>query len=99
MPAKSRHGKGKRPQTRNRAAKPQTAGVNQAAATAPAASVPAPAKAVATKAVPAKSATKVVAYTPASTTEYPFFSSELKRITVITGVIVVILVVLAFIIR
>jgi hypothetical protein len=94
MPAKSRHGKGKRPQNRNRARQPQTAQTVQSAATAPAAAVPAP-----VKAVPPRSTAKVVAYTPASTADYPFFSSELKRITITTAVIVVVLVVLAFIIR
>jgi len=94
MPSKSRHGKGKRPQTRNRARQPQTAAVNQSAATAPGASVPVPAKTV-----PARAASKVVAYTPASAAEYPFFSSELKRITIITAVILVVLIVLALIIR
>jgi hypothetical protein len=94
MPAKSRHGKGKRPQNRNRARQPQTAQVNKSAGTAPATSVTTP-----VKAVPVRAATKVVAYTPAAASEYPYFSSELKRITVITAVILVVLVVLALIIR
>jgi hypothetical protein len=95
MPAKSRHGKGKRSQNKNRARQPQTAQAVQTA-NAPAAVGAAPVK---TPSPVKSSGSKVVSYTPASTSEYPFFTSELKRITVITGIIVVVLVILAFIIR
>ena len=102
MPAKSRHGKGKRPQNRARAKQPQTAAVHQAAAVSPAAGAPA---AVAATAVPQTKApvkaanSKAVGYTPAATAEIPHFTNELKRIAIISACIVVVLVVLAIIIR
>jgi hypothetical protein len=90
MPGKSKHGKGRRPQYKNKI-RPQTVQTTQSVAGAPGTTAP----------VVVKTATapRVPGYTPASAAEYPFFTSELKRIAVITVIILVILVVLALIIK
>jgi hypothetical protein len=84
MPAKS---KKRRPQY-NKAKRQHTAPAAQAAVNSTAA--PAAVKAAVSKAPVS---------TAASAAEYPYFSSELKRIAVVTGAILVILIVLAFIIK
>jgi hypothetical protein len=104
MPGKSKHGKGKRPQYRNRARQPvnpssvnATGSVASAPATAGAVNVSAPAKSPKTAA--GKINAKTLVYSGATAEQYPFFISELKRIGVLTGVILIILVILGLIIR
>ena len=89
---KSRHGKSRRPQYRNKPRQPQTAQAGAAtnASTAPAAT---------TSAAPKATTAKTIAYTAATTAQYPFFTSELKRIGIITAIILIVLIALAFILR
>jgi hypothetical protein len=103
MPGKSKHGKGKRPQNRNRVRQPAGAAASSAAsgnitpAAAPAAAVhtapPRP------KATGAKVSAKNMVYVGASKEQYPFFTSELKGIGIITAIILVVLVVLGIVIK
>jgi hypothetical protein len=99
MPGKSKRGKGKRPQYRNKARQPIAPSAANAAATA---ASPAPA-ATSTASAPARAlrgaAAKTLVYSGATVEQYPFFTSELKRIGVITGIIVVVLIILSLVIR
>jgi hypothetical protein len=98
MPGKSKHGKGRRTQFKNKARQPQTAGtVNSASSNAAAA--PTSVKTAATVIVKPAPPSKAPGYKPATTAEYPFFSSELKRIMVLTLILLVVLIILAFIIK
>jgi hypothetical protein len=108
MPGKSKHGKGKRPQNRNRVRKSvspaaaNTAGTMAATATGTPTGAPA-AAGVNTASAPARSskgtAAKTLVYNGATKEQYPFFTSELRRIAVITGAILIILVVLSLVIN
>ncbi len=91
MSGKSKHKKGRRPQYRNRVRQqPAASQPVQAAAAAPNTTAPAAVKsAPATKAAPVS--------TRATTAQYPYFTSELKRIGIISAIIIVILIVLAII--
>jgi hypothetical protein len=103
MPGKSKRGKGKRPQNRNRVRQP----ISPSSATTTGTTAPVAAAAVNNASVPSRvpkgAAAKVMAknmvYNGATAEQYPFFTSELKRIAVITGVILVILIILALVIR
>jgi hypothetical protein len=99
MPGKSKHGKGRRAQYKNKARQPQTTGVVNSASTTPAAAVPTPGKPAAPAMVKPAAPSKAIGYRPATTAEYPFFSSELKRITVLTLILLAVLIILAFIIK
>jgi hypothetical protein len=100
MPGKSKRGKGKRPQNRNRARQPMTPSSASAGGTPAPAAAPA---VIGTASAPARTpkgaAAKTLVYSGATTEQYPFFTSELKRIAVITGAILVVLIVLALVIR
>jgi len=95
MPGKSKHGKGRRTQYKNKIRQSQPAVQNASAAAsaagAPAVTAPVMAKTVITP--------KAAASAPDTAARYPFFMSELKTIGVITAVILVILIVLSFIIQ
>jgi hypothetical protein len=96
MPAKKPR-RGRRPQYKKPAGQPTAAPATHAAAAAQANAVntaPAPVKAPA-----AKPAGKIVAYTPSTTAEYPFFTRELKRITILSVAILAILIILAVVIK
>ena len=100
MPAKSKRGKGKRPQNRNRARQPITpsaAGTGGTTATAAVNTAGAPARAP--KSPAAKPMAKNLVYSGATAEQYPFFTSELKRISIITVIILVILIVLSLVIK
>jgi len=91
MPGKSRHGKGKHPHhsKKSKAIQRRQAGVIQqqpdSATAAPAAPVqPAP--------VPTAAATPKV-----RTAQYPYITSELRRIGILAGIILVILIVLSIV--
>jgi hypothetical protein len=108
MPGKSKHSKGKRPQNKNRARQPMApSAANATGSAAPMAATAAAPAAVGTASAPprtlkgaaAKVLAKNMAYNGATTEQYPFFTSELKRIAVITGVLLIVLVVLAVVIR
>lgn len=89
MPKKSRHGKGRRPQYRNNIRQQQ--GASQAIQNAVAApGTPAPAAAK----IPAPSKGQSGS-TAATAAQYPYFTSELKKIGIISGIIIIILVILA----
>ena len=97
MPGKSKHGKGRRNQFR----KPR-----QAQATAPAASSSATTAMSAASVQPeAKPVNKPVSQAKpqtgkvAAAAEYPYISGELKKIAIITGIIVVIMVILTFVLK
>src|SRR4030042_5181410 len=93
MPGKSRHGKGKRPHKKKskiRQHQPVAAQPAQSAAIAPGAAVTTGAKSIPVTRAPAASPA-------ATTTQYPFFVSELKRIGIITGIIIVVLIILVII--
>ena len=108
MPGKSKHGKGRRNQFKGKPRQPQTTAPAAAAvtsnATAPAgapvgvqaaAGAPKAAAGLVKPAAPPKS----LVYKPATTAEYPYFSSELKRIIILTAAIVIVLIVLAIIFK
>jgi hypothetical protein len=100
MPGKSKHSKGKRPQNRNRARQPMAPSAANATGTAaPAAVGTAISPPRTLKGAASKAMSKTLAYSGATTEQYPFFTSELKRIAVITGVLLVVLIVLALVIR
>jgi hypothetical protein len=100
MPGKSKHGKGRRNQYRSTPRQPQTAAAVTNNATAQAG---APAAVAAPKSAPGlvkpAAPSKSLIYKPATTAEYPYFSSELKRIIILTAAVVVVLIVLAFIFK
>jgi hypothetical protein len=89
MPGKSKRGKGRRPQYKNNQ--------NRQVAAQPAPATAAASGAAAPAAVKAAPAQKTPVSTAASITQYPFFGSELKRIAIITGIILVILVILVIV--
>jgi len=98
MPGKSKHGKGRRAQFRNKPRQPQAAAPVAASPAAPAM----PASAVKPEAKPvAKPVTtaKTQAAKVAAAAEYPYIGSELKKIAIITGIIVVAIIVLTFILK
>jgi len=104
MPAKSKRGKGKRPQNRNRARQPiAPSAVDAAGTAAPAAASPAvnissvPTRSP--KSAAAKANAKTLVYSGATAEQYPFFISELKRIGVLTAVILVVLIVLSLVLN
>ena len=99
MPGKSKHGKGRRTQYKNRARQPQKAATVNTASTAPAAAVPAAVSPIAPAAVKVATVTRAQGYKPGAVAEVPFLISDLKRIALLTLVAVVILVVLVFIIK
>ena len=99
MPGKSKHGKGRRSQFRNKPRQAQSAAPvtasSPASQTMPAAAVQPAAKPV-SKPV---SQVKTQAGKVAAAAEYPFISTELKKIAIITGIIVVIIIVLTFVLK
>jgi hypothetical protein len=104
MPGKSKHSKGKRPQNRARARQPispSAANTTGAPSGVPAAAgvSTASAPARAPKSAAGKAMAKTMVYSGATAEQYPFFTSELKRIGVITGIILVVLIVLSLILR
>ena len=107
MPGKSKKGKGKRPQNRNRVRQPVAASAantpgTQSGAPAGTAAPVAPAAvniASAPTRAPKGAAAKAAAYNGAMAEQYPYITSELKRIAVITAIMLVILIVLALVIR
>jgi hypothetical protein len=108
MPGKSKHGKGKRPQNRNRVrppVSPAAASATGNSTTAPAAVAPAAAvntasaPARAPKVTGAKVSVKNMVYAGATREQYPFFTSELKVIGILTAIILVVLVVLGLVIK
>jgi hypothetical protein len=96
MPGKSKHGKGRRNQYRSKPAQPKAAVTAASSNTAPAAQAALPASPAMVKPV---APPKTNIYKPATTAEYPYFSSELKRILILTAAIVVVLIVLAIIFK
>lgn len=88
MPGKS---KKRRPHYKKPVRQQHTAPAMQSAATTPEAKAAAIVKPAANP--------KVQGYKPATTAEYPFFTSELKRIAVISVIIIAILVILAIVIN
>lgn len=86
---KSKHAKGRRTQN-YKSRQPRTAPVSQSASTT------APAAAVMVKPAPAP---KTPGYKPATTEQYPYFVNELKRISILTAVLVVVLIILALVIN
>jgi hypothetical protein len=100
MPGKSKHGKGRRTQYKNRARQPQTAGTVNSAPAAPAAAVPAGVNQEAAATVkPVATVTKAQGYKPGTVAEVPFLVRDLKKIGLLTLIAVVIIVILAFIIK
>jgi hypothetical protein len=99
MPGKSKHGKGRRTQYKNRARQPQTAGTVNSALATPAGTAQGAVKTAAPVMVRPAAPSKAPGYSPATKAEYPFFTSELKRITVLTAILLVILVAFNFIIK
>jgi hypothetical protein len=105
MPGKSKHGKGKRPQNKNKARQPMSQPtVNAAGTVAPmaatTASIPFASAARASRGAAAKIANaKAMVYNGATKEQYPFFTSELKRIGIITAVILIILIVVSLVIK
>ena len=99
MPGKSKHGKGRRTQYKNKPRQPQTAGTVNSAAAATAGTVSAAVKPAAPAIVKPAAPSKAPGYSPATTAEYPFFGGELKRIAILTAVLLVVLIVLGIIIK
>jgi hypothetical protein len=108
MPGKSKHSRGKRPQNRNRVRQPAAQSTANAAGTgAPAAAIPAAPVAAGTSSAPpratkgatARVTSKNIAYSAATVEQYPFFTRELKRIAVITGILLIILITLGLVLR
>jgi len=98
---KSRHGKGKhyRYSKKSKSLRRQAAGTAPAAPASPVAtaSVSPAAKPVTAAAAPQPKVTKVQARTAEN--PYPFITSELKRIGILTGIILVILVILSLVLK
>ena len=90
MPGKSRHGRGKHYSRKSKIMMRQGTAppVSQASATAPEATRPA---------APAAPAPRAAVAGKATVTTYPFIASELRRIGVLAGIIIVILVVLSIV--
>ena len=93
MPGKSRHGKGKHPHysKKSKALRRQgTTAMPQAAAGMP--DIPKQAAPVTAPPVP-----RTTAVAPAKTTinQYPYITSELRRIAILAGIIIIILIVLS----
>jgi len=90
MPGKSRHGKGKQYQSKKSKAKQRHASMaphQQVAAAAPQPATP-PREPAATTNEPAAPVTKAVS-------RYPYISSELRRIGILAGIIIVVLIILS----
>jgi hypothetical protein len=91
MPGKSRHSKGKHPHHSKKSRARQRYGVMPV--TPPAAETPRPAATVTMPSAPSKP-------TPAAKSriaEYPYITTELRRIGILAGIILVILIVLALV--
>ena len=92
MPDKSRHGKRKHPsQSKKRRERERHAAIVQQPVTAQAPKPAAPAD------MPAPSARVPTSARVPSATQYPYITAELKRIGILSGITVVILIVLALV--
>jgi hypothetical protein len=99
MPGKSRHGKGKRYQYNKKRNIPRQDGIAAPTATTAVAAAATPKPAAAIPAAPAKKAAAASASAAAIANQYTYIPSDLKRIGILTGIIIVILFVLYFIIK
>jgi hypothetical protein len=88
---KSRHGKGKHPHV----SKKSKAKVRSSSFTQPSAAVAAPKPEANIEASPVSKATAMPAKVIAA--QYPYFMDELKRISILAGIILVVLIVLSII--